>query len=130
MFAGDQICAEVLMKDGARLRFSRLGFNSFGATAVNVFVDEAGGLVPRVASCSGVGPPNLHRLAALGHHFHPTLIDVKEAVTRHTEVMQEVQWWPQCPQSFEVQDSRGANFRYCSRAKGATDEPPRPTDCR
>jgi hypothetical protein len=130
IFASDEWCAEVIMKDGAKIRFARVGFNSFGGTATNVIVDEAGGLVPRVASCSGVGPPNFHRESALGHHFHPTLIDLREAVSRYREVMQEVQWWPQCPQYFEAQDKRGQNVRYCARRKGATEEPPRPENCR
>jgi hypothetical protein len=126
VFAGDQLCAEVIMKDGKKVHFSHLGFNSFGTTAVNVYVDEAGGLVPRIASCEGVGSPNFHRLAALGHHFHPTLIDVKEAVGRYRELLEEVTYWPQCPQYWEVQDKRGANYRYCSRKQNATEEPPRP----
>jgi hypothetical protein len=130
VFAGDQLCAEVIMKDGAKIRFARVGFSSFGGTATNVVVDGAGDLAPRVASCSGVGPPNFHRDSALGHHFHPTLIDLREAVSRYREVMQEVQWWPECPQYYEVQDKRGENFRYCARKKSATDEPPRPENCR
>ena len=130
VFAGDQWCAEVIMKDGAKIHFSRVGLNSFGGTATNVFVDDAGGLVPRVASCSDVGPPNFHRESALGHHFHPTLIDLREAVSRYREVLQEVQWWPQCPQYFETQDKRGQNFSYCARHKGATEEPPRPVGCK
>ena len=53
VLASDSLCAEVLTKDGAKLRFDHVGFNSFGSTATNVFVAEAGGLVPRVASCDG-----------------------------------------------------------------------------
>ena len=127
VLASDSLCAEVLTKDGARLRFDRVGFNSFGSTASNVVVSEAGGLVPLVASCDGVGPPNFHRDSPLGHHFHPTLIDVKDAVFRYREVLEAVEFWPQCPQFYEVQDKRGQNFRYCARRKAATDEPPRPT---
>ena len=130
VFAGDQLCVEVIMKDGAKIRFSRAGLNSFGGSATNVVVDEAGGLVPRVASCSDIGPPNFHRTSALGRHFHPTLIDLREAVQRYREVLQEVQWWPQCPQFFETQDKRGQNFRYCARQKGATEEPPKPERCK
>jgi hypothetical protein len=100
-------------KDGATLLFDRVGFNSFGSTAVNVFVSEAGGLVPRVAGCDGVGPPNFHRDSALGHHFHPPLIDLKDAKFRYREVLEEVEFWPQCPQYWEAQDKRGQNFRYC-----------------
>jgi hypothetical protein len=130
VFAGDELCADVMMKDGAKIHFARLGFNSFGSTAVNVVVERAGNLEPRVASCNGTAPPNFHRLSALGHHFHPTLIDVKDAVARYREVMEEVQWWPQCPQFWEVADRRGVSYRYCARRAGATDEPPRPPDCR
>ena len=129
VLAGDALCAQVIMKDGAKIHFSHLGFNAFGSTAVNVVVDEAGGLTPRIASCGGIASPNFHRLAPLGHHFHPTLIDVKEAVERYREVMEEVQWWPQCPQFWEVQDKFGANYRYCARKTDATEEPPRPENC-
>jgi hypothetical protein len=129
LLAADELCADVVMKDGATLRFENVGFNSFGSTAVNVFVAKAGSLVPRIASCRGVSTPNFHRGSALGHHFRPTLIDVKDAVFRHREVLEEVQFWPQCPQSWEVQDKRGENFRYCARRVEATEEPPRPTAC-
>jgi hypothetical protein len=130
IFAGDELCAEVVMKDGARLHFSRLGFNSFGPAAKNIVVDEAGGLEPRVRSCNASGSPNFRRENVLGHHFEPPLIDVNEAVHRYRAVLKEVQYWPQCPQFWEVQDRAGANFRYCARKKGAAEEPPRPADCR
>jgi hypothetical protein len=129
LLANDGLCAETAMKDGARLRFERVGFKSFGSFAVNVVVSEAGGLVPRIASCEAVSSPNFHREAPLGHHFHPTLIDLKEAVSRYREILEEVQFWPQCPQSWEVQDKRGRNYRYCARRKDAIDEPPLPTGC-
>ena len=125
--ATDRLCTEVTMRDGAHLRFEHVGFNSFGSTAINVFVAEAGGLVPRVASCDGVGPPNFHRNSPLGHHFHPTLIDLKDAVFRYREVLEEVEYWPQCPQYWELQDQRGQHFRYCAHRKGASEDPPRPT---
>ena len=96
---------------------------------MNVFVGKAGGFVPRIASCARVGPPNFHRASPLGHHFHPTLIDIKDAVFRYRDVMEEVEFWPQCPQSWEVQDKHGENFRYCARRDGATEEPPRPAGC-
>jgi hypothetical protein len=130
VLASDGLCAEVVTKDGATLRFEQVGFNSFGSTAVNVYVAEAGGLVPRVASCEGVGAPNLHRSSPLGHHFHPTLIDLKDAVFRYREVLEEIEYWPQCPQYWEVQDSRGRNHRYCAHRKGATEEPLLPSECR
>ena len=127
VLASDSLCADVVMKDGARLRFDRVGFDSLGANAVNVFVAAAGGLVPRVASCEGTGAPNFHRDGALGHHFQPTLIDVKDAVFRYHEILEEVEFWPQCPQFYEVQDKRGRHFRYCARRKDAAEEPPRPS---
>jgi hypothetical protein len=130
VFAGDAVKATVRFPDEGALTFERLGFNAFGSTAVNIVLAEAGGLVPRVASCAGVAPPNFHREAPLGHHFHPTLIDTKEAVSRHRELLEEVEFWPQCPQYWEVQDKRGQNYRYCARKKDATEEPPRPENCR
>ena len=130
VLASDRLCADVVMKDGARLRFEHVGFNSFGSTAMNVFVSKASGLVPRIASCGGVSTPNFHRTSPLGHHFQPTLIDIKDAVSRYKELLEEVEFWPQCPQFWEVQDRRGQNFRYCARRDGSTDEPPRPAGCR
>ena len=56
IFASDSLCADVITKDGAELRFERVGLKSFGSSAVNVVVAEASGLVPRVASCTDVGP--------------------------------------------------------------------------
>ena len=129
VFAGDELCASVVMKDGAKIHFSHLGFKSFGSTALYVVVDEAGGLVPRIASCTGISAPNFHRDGPLGHHFRPTLLDVRDAVGRYHDVLEEVQWWPQCPQYWEVQDRTGAQYRYCGRKKGATDDPPRPANC-
>lgn len=129
LLAADAWCADVVLKEGATLRFEKIGYNAFGPNAVNVVVAEAGGLVPRIASCTGVTAPNFHREAALGHHFSPTLIDVKEAVSRAREVLEEVQFWPQCPQSWEVQDRRGVNYRYCARRRDQHDEPPRPAGC-
>jgi hypothetical protein len=129
ILASDSVCADIVSADGKSLRFDRLGFNSFGANATNVVVAEADGWVPRVSTCNGVEPPNFHRQAPLGHHFQPTLIDVKEAITRAREVLEEIQFWPECPQSWEVQDKRGVNYRYCVRRKDAADDPPRPTDC-
>jgi hypothetical protein len=129
VFAGDALCAEVVFKDGARIHFSRLGFNSFGIAAKNVVVDEAGGLYPRVSSCSGTASPNFHSQGVLGHHFEPPLLDLRDAVSRYRAVLKEVQYWPECPQYWEVQDRTGANFRYCVRKKGATEEPPRPSNC-
>jgi hypothetical protein len=129
LLASDALCADVVTTQGKALRFERVGFNAFGANASNVVVAEADGWVPRIASCSGVGAPNFHRDAPLGHHFQPTLIDIKDAVTRSREVLEEVQFWPECPQSWEVQDKFGENYRYCARRREATAEPPSPSGC-
>ena len=129
LLAGDGVRARVEMNDGAVLRFERLGYNSFKATAMNIVLTEASGLTPRVASCATIAAPNFHREAPLGHHLHPTLIDTREAVERYRELREEVEFWPQCPQFWEVQDRKGQRFRYCARKRDATDEPPRPTNC-
>jgi hypothetical protein len=129
LLASDSHCLALTMKDGAKLTFDRVGFHSFGTAAVNVFVSEAAGLTPRIASCNGTGTPNFHRQSPLGHRFKPTLIDVKDAVFRYQEVLEEVTFWPECPQYWETQDRRGQNYRYCSRKKNATEEPPRPSHC-
>ena len=129
LLASDSHVAVVTIDGGRVIRFERIGYKSFGPNAVNIVIGEAGGLVPRIATCEGVSAPNFHREAPLGHHFAPTLIDVKDAVTRSREVLEEIQFWPQCPQSWEVQDKRGVNHRYCARRKLATDEPPPPEHC-
>jgi hypothetical protein len=124
ILASDGLCADLVLGEGTKMRFERVG-----STAVNIVVAEAGNLEPRVASCRGIGPPNFHRESALGHHFQPTLIDLKEAVSRHRELLEEVEFWPQCPSFWEVQDKRGENICYCARRKGAAEEPPRPVSC-
>jgi hypothetical protein len=128
-FASNELCADVAMKDGATLRFERIGPSAFGSSAVNVVVGGAGGLVPRIASCERAGSPNFWRGAALGHHFQPPLVDVKEAVIRYKEILEEVQFWPHCPMSWEVQDGFGTNFRYCAHRQDAPADPPPPEGC-
>lgn len=129
LLASDTLSAVVELRDGEIIRFANVGYNSFGPNAVNIVISEADGLVPRVASCSGVSFPNFHRDAPLGEHFQPTLFDVNDAVKRSGEVLEEVQYWPRCPMSWDVQDKRGVNYRYCARKKGETTEPPRPEPC-
>jgi hypothetical protein len=129
IFASDSLCADVITKEGAELRFARVGFNSFGSNAVNVVVAEASGLVTRVASCTAIGPANFHHDAPLGHHFSPSLIDLKDAVTRSGDVLEEIHYWPHCPMSWDVQDQRGVNYRYCVHRKDAPADPPRPQGC-
>ena len=129
LLANDGLTASIELPDGKVIRFARVGYKSFGANAVNVVVAEADGLVPRLASCTGVAFPNFHRDGALGHHFQPTLIDIKDAVRRAREVLEEIQFWPECPQSWEVQDKFGTNYRYCAHRTGAPADPPRPAGC-
>jgi hypothetical protein len=76
-----------------------------------------------------VAPPNFHRSGPLGQHFHPTLIDLKEALARYREVLEEVEFWPQCPQYYDVQSRQKQNYRYCARREGDDAEPPRPDKC-
>ena len=128
-FASNELCAEVVMRDGATLRFERIGPSAFGANAVNVVVGAAGGLVPRMASCERAGSPNFWRGSALGHHFQPPITDVKEAVIRYKEVLEEVTFWPRCPMSWEVQDGFGKNFRYCAHRQDAPMDPAPPQGC-
>jgi hypothetical protein len=129
VFANDSVTARVEMNDGSVLKFERLGFNAFTSNATNIVLAEASGLMPRVASCEGVGAPNFHRDAALGPHLRPTLIDTQEAVSRYRELQEEVEFWPQCPQYYEVENRRGARFHYCAKKPGAPEEPPRPGNC-
>lgn len=129
VFASNSLCATVVFRDGNHIRFERIGANAFGASALNVVVGQVNALVPRLATCDGVAAPNLHRSAALGHHFRPPLADLKEAVRRHREIAKEIQYWPECPQFWEVQDVFGERYRYCARKQQANDDPPRPADC-
>ena len=129
LLPSDTLIASVELRDGEIIRFASVGYKSFGPNAVSVVISEADGLVPRIASCGAVSFPNFHRDAPLGHHFQPTLIDLNDAVRRSGEVLEEVQFWPQCPQSWEVQDKQGVNYRYCARRKDAAEEPPRPPAC-
>ncbi|HJU43400.1 MAG TPA: hypothetical protein VJ691_11320 [Vicinamibacterales bacterium] len=120
---------ELVTEEGKSLRFERTTSGSFGPKATNIIVGEADGLEPRVASCTGVTPANFHRDAPLGHHFQPELIDLKEALTRTKEIVEEISYWPRCPMWWEVQDARGANYRYCARKKGEAVEPRPPDNC-
>jgi hypothetical protein len=128
-FSGDSLCAGIITKDGKILDFEQIGFSSFDARATAIVVAGAHGLEPRIASCTSSGPPNFHADAALGGHFDPPLINVTDAVERSGDVLEEVQFWPRCPMSWDVQDKRGVNYRYCARKKGETTDPPRPAGC-
>ena len=129
LLATDTLCASLTFTNDQTIHFGRVGTKSFGAAASAVVVTKASGLMPRVASCAGVAPPNFHRDAELGHHFHPPLVDLPDAVIRYREVLKEIQYWPQCPQFYDVQDHRGASYRYCARRVDAPEEPPSPPGC-
>ncbi len=111
LLASDGLCADVVMKDGSRLRFERVGLQFLRLDG-----HERGGRQARAAWCRGSppAPASARRTfiaaGAIGHHFSPTLIDVKDAVFRYREVLEEVEFWPQCPQYWEVQDQRGENY--------------------
>lgn len=128
-FAAPIDAIRITTDDGESLRFDGTSSGSFGPKATRILVSEADGLEPRVASCSGISVANFHRDAPLGHHFQPGLFDLKEAYTRTKEIVEEISYWPRCPMAWEVQDKRGANYRYCARKKGETTEPPRPAGC-
>ena len=115
--------------EGKKVRFEGASSASFGPKSTRILVVEADGLEPRVASCSGVSTANFHRDAPLGHHFQPELIDLKDALGRTKEIVEEVSYWPRCPMTWEVQDAGGANYRYCARKKGEATDPPRPSGC-
>ena len=121
MLASDRLCTDVVMKDGARLRFDHVGLQFIWLDRDECVRRKASGLAPRIASCGGVGTPNFHRTSPLGHHFHPTLIDMKDAVSRYKEMLEEVEFWPQCPQYGR---SRIGVVRISATARGAT-APPR-----
>ena len=66
VLSSNALCATVVFKDGNNIRFERVGANAFGASALNIVVSQVNNLIPRVATCDGVGAPNLHRSGALG----------------------------------------------------------------
>jgi hypothetical protein len=121
--------SEIITKEGKSMRFERTGSGSYGPNATNVVVGEADGLEPRVRSCTEVGPPNFHRDAPFGHRFQPGLTDLKDALNRTKEILQEVSYWPRCPMTWEVRDKSGETYRYCARKKGEAAEPPKPSGC-
>lgn len=129
VFARDTLCVTVTFTDKQTIQFERVGSKSFGNRAGAIVVTRTSRLVPRVASCDGIAAPNFHRDAPFGHHFHPPLVDLADAVTRYRQVLEEVQFWPQCPQYYELQDYRGVHYRYCARRADATDEPAMPATC-
>lgn len=128
--AGAGVCATVAMSDGATLRFMGLGFQSFGPVPSRVRVAEAGGRSPLIVSCdSRAVIADVDRSGLFGHHFTPALDGVADAIRRHRDLIEELEFWPQCPQFWELQERQGPLYRYCAHATGAVgDLPPRPCD--
>ena len=130
--AGSDLCAAVSMSDGTLLRFAGVGYRSFGNVATTILVTEAGGLVPRVISCGRAGVTSaaeFHRNGLFGHHFSPGLLDIADALRRHRDVIEELEFWPRCPQFWDVQDTQGVNHRYCAQMAAAPFEPPPRPHC-
>jgi hypothetical protein len=124
------VCATVAMTDGAVLRFAELGFGSFGPVPSRVRVVEAGGRVPLVVSCDArVTVADVDRTGLFGHHFTPALDGVRDAIQRYREVVEELEFWPQCPQFWELQGEAATRYRYCAHAAGRGAEAP-PAACR
>ena len=130
LFAGGDVSATVTMGEGTVLRFGGLGYESFGRVPSLIRVQAAGRRSPLVVSCeSSVEFAEIDRTGLFGHHFSPGLDDVSMAIRRRREVIEEFEFWPQCPQFWEVQQASGPRYRYCAHAAGATAEPPpRPCD--
>jgi hypothetical protein len=130
--AASDLCADVAMNDGTRMRFVGIGHRAFGAMATTVQVSEAGGRSPRVVSCRDQGPPKVadaadfHRSGAFGHHLKPTMLDVADAVRRRKEIIVQLQFWPECPQFWEVDSRDGAHHRYCAHQAGINSPAPPP----
>jgi len=125
------VCATVAMTDGAVLRFAELGFGSFGPVPSRVRVVEAGGRVPLIVSCAArTAVADVGRSGLFGHHFTPALDGVSDAVERYRDVVEELEFWPQCPQFWELAGEQGTTYRYCAHAAGrAAEAPPRPSGC-
>jgi len=127
--AKGDVCATVTLDTGAQLQFVEVGYKSFGSAPSRVRLAGAGGRSPLVVSCeSQSGVAGLDRSGLFGHHFTPALEAVPEAVRRSREVIEELEFWPQCPQFWEVAGSQGGTYRYCAHATGGTVEPP-PRPC-
>ena len=130
LFAGGEVCATVAMGEGTILQFGGLGYDSFGRVPSRIRLEAAGGRTPLIVSCaSRMDFADVGRDGLFGHHFSPRLDDVAMAIRRRREVIEELEFWPQCPQFWEIQQTAGPRYRYCAHAAGTTPEPPpRPCD--
>jgi hypothetical protein len=125
--ARGDVCVSVKLSEGVVLGFAGVGYDSFGAAPSGVRVTLAGGRSPLVVSCaSRSAAAAIDRAGLFGHHFTPAIEAVPEAIKRRREVIEELEFWPQCPQFWEVADGEGTAYRYCAHATPATAEPPPP----
>lgn len=124
------VCVTVVTKAGKQLRFQNVGYDSFGSAPSRVRLSAAGGLSPLVVSCdSQAGLADIDRSGLFGHHFSPVIEAVPEAVRRGADVVEELEFWPRCPQFWELGGRQGTTFRYCAHASDQAGEPPpRPCD--
>lgn len=130
LFAGAGVCATIAMSEGALMQFLSLGYQSFGPVPSRVRLTAAGGRSPLVVSCDGqAGFADVDRAGLFGHHFSPAIDGVADAIRRRRDVIEELEFWPQCPQFWEVQEKHGTAYRYCGHAAGEAGEPP-PRPCR
>lgn len=129
LFPGGDVCATVAMGEGTVLQFGGLGYDSFGPVPTRVRLEAAGGRIPLVVSCeSSMDFADVGRDGLFGHHFSPGLDDVAMAIRRRREVIEEMEFWPQCPQFWEMQPKGGPRYRYCAHPAGTAPEPP-PRPC-
>jgi hypothetical protein len=128
--ARSDVCATVVMKDGKSLTFQSLGFESFGPARSRVRVAQAGGRAVHVVSCqSAEAFVDVDRRGLVGHHFFPPISGVVDAIRVHKDVIEELEFWPECPQFWEVQDMMGVNRRYCAHAARKTAPAPPLPEC-
>ncbi|MDP2319637.1 MAG: hypothetical protein Q8O42_09905 [Acidobacteriota bacterium] len=119
------VCVTVVTKTGKQLRFQDVGYDSFGSAPSRVRLLAAGGRSPLLVSCDAQWDfADIDRSSLFGHHFSPVIEAVPEAVRRAAEVVEELEFWPQCPQFWEVGGQQGTTFRYCAHKSGAPGEPP------
>jgi len=125
--ARGDVCATLAMGEGPVLKFAGVGYDSFGSAPSRVLVAAAGGRAPLVVSCTSQSAvAAFDRGGLFGHHFTPPIEAVPEAVRRRREVIEELEFWPQCPQFWELAGRDGTAYRYCAHAVSAAPEPPPP----
>ncbi len=119
--AGDRgVCATVVTTEGVVLRFSNLGYQSFGPVTSRVRLSAAGRFAPVVATCaSQANYADIDRSGLFGHHFAPPIDGVVDAIRHRRDVVKELEFWPQCPQFWELSEEPARVYRYCAHAVDA-----------